>query len=242
MSYAPRRPAWIASRFLGSLFALGLLTSPAAWAVPISAGPTGEPVDGDVYVPDPFLTDSFGEPVWFIGDGPFSFPLGFQKIGADPDAAPWEKILVSTPTDNGATTETFNDSQSLFKFGDSFLLIEALQIGAGPAWTDWHESIQTPGWAWGLGDAANPNFKVTVDGADIRFDFHPSLAVDSLLLFSKTIECVDINGCYVGSDPGNGIVIHEFPTTAVPEPSTLALLGISLAVLGWVGRHRKKIL
>ncbi len=46
---------------------------------------------------------------------------------------------------------------------------------------------------------------------------------------------------YVGSIPSNSFQISGGPANATPAPSSLCLLGVSAAVLGFVGWHRRKL-
>lgn len=68
---------------------------------------------------------------WFIDDGA-GLP---QVVSASPDAGPWVKQLSPPPP---TTATAFQH----------FLIEENIEIGSGPAWTDWHAEIMSSRWRW----------------------------------------------------------------------------------------------
>ena len=138
-----------------------------------------------------------GPETWFIGtlDNP-------QVVIADPNAGPWIKALEAP--DNGFTPN-FEDS-----------LIEIIQVGDGPAWTDWHEEIRDPEFEMFIlnAQASNPDgsqydgiFNVTQTPTSVWIDFIPPLEPGSLLFIEKEIV-------YLASGPPRDepLVMAQWPT------------------------------
>ena len=171
---------------------------------------------------------------WLIGflNGQPAPPV----ITADPTAPNWLKVLQLPPT-------------RTFAFGTYLDLNEYLQVGPGPAWTDWHERILTKGWEWraagsfftGGGNSVGGTTSDT-DGDGvldmIEFEF-PPLAPGNVAAIQKQIGCVIQTGCTGEAVAGHGfgIVVREHPT--IPEPGTLLLAALALAGLG-VSRFRSR--
>lgn len=113
--------------------------------------------------------------------------------------------------------------------GTTLNLMESLVIQGNLPWTDWHETILTPGWVW-----LNPNILansavpsgLTINNAGSTVDFY----FDPLYPGTK----VDIRKQlhYVGSADGTAffgtIQIAEFPT---PEPASLGLIALGSAAV-----------
>lgn len=156
-------------------------------------------------------------------------------ISADPEAGVWLKAL-AIPGDNPVPV------------GTEAVVLELLQVGTGPAWRDWHERITIfdLGWHWleamlltgdfdeGLASflpASGLAVNFSPGGLEVSFEFDP-LPVGTDILIVKQIGCRNPNGC-----APDAILIAEYPS--IPEPTTLALLGIALAGLGF--GHRRKL-
>ncbi len=162
-------------------------------------------------------------------------------VSAEPSAGYWLKRLQnpfagSVPTD------------------EPFTLLEVLQVGEGPAWTDWHETILTPGWGWtggglfaiGPPDDGQPLTGSTgscfpfgtvapgeISGASIDFVFDP-LEPGTWVFILKELA-------WLGGDAASAstctVDIAESPT--VPIPTTVWLLGSGLMGLLYVKRRHK---
>jgi hypothetical protein len=174
--------------------------------------------------------------------------IGPTTVSADPDSGSWLKNLQSPGSLVGKT--------------DTFYLLEILKVGSGPAWTDWHEAILTPGWDWGWGkmftlgaqdaltaanplsalncwslDSAiqsflNPIAKGVVSDGKIDFFFDP-LEPSTWVFVLKTIQ-------WTGGDDASlcaPIRIAEHPS-AVPIPAAVWLLGSGLVGLVALKRRR----
>ena len=171
-------------------------------------------------------------------------PEGPITISADPSAGIWLKTL---PLDDLVGPGLVGPTNGA---GDLILgLFEAVTIGEGPAWRDWHESILTDGWEWvtgaiqGMGvvlslplittdfAAAIPGLDSSINGRDIAFTFDP-LEPGTTIGILKLLECTDAQICF----EDGAIRIAEYPS--IPEPTTLALLGLGLAGLGFSRRKQ----
>ena len=122
-------------------------------------------------------------------------------------------------------------------------LLEYVKIGANPPWTDWHETICTPGFIWGYdpddtfytingGAAQTAGIVYNADYTTLTFNFSAPLPVNTVILFHKELQ-------YMGADTfdnnATAVVVDEF--ASVPEPATWALMGIGLAGLAFRRRR-----
>ena len=220
----------------GFAFALAFLASPGTWAGIAAPGVGGAPdqplVDGRTEFHGGLHTDpAFTGAGWLVGS-----PTGRMIIAADPTAPNWIKVLQLPPT-------------ALVPFSTQLGMIEFLHVGPGPAWTDWHERITTPGWEWDLGAVLTAEDGQIVPG--VRSDTNLDGLFETLDFFfnpldpgidvtiEKLIHCGAPNGCtgepVIGH--GFGILVREFPTV-VPAPGTLLLLAGGLAGLAASRRRR----
>lgn len=175
---------------------------------------------------DPAVGTSGGWIVGFLNGQP-QRPV----ITADPAAPNWIKVLQLPQTPRIA-------------FGTFLDLNEFLEVGPGPAWTDWHERITTPGWEWrsvgafftgagqnAAGTASDSNADGLLDTLDFEFD---PLQPGNVAAIQKQLRCAIPGGCSGEAVAGHGfgIVVREFPTIpTIPEPGTLLLLAIGMVAL-----------
>lgn len=209
-----------------------LALAPPALAHPVGFGTSGTPLQ-TTHVFDPSI------PGWVVADVNGA-PIG---ITADPGHAPWVKDMLFPPTSVG----------SVIPFSTIFTVTEHLIVGQpgipGPAWTDWHEHIQSDFWDW-TGEATIlasgvplPGLQVSLGGQgpapdlghspNIWFDFDP-VAPGTELTIIKQVHCHGPSGCPTQVP----FRIIEYPTIRVPEPATLALIGAGL--LGAVGLRSRR--
>ncbi len=172
---------------------------------------------------------------------------GYFLIYLDPNAGPWRKTLGAP---NGG-----------FVVNQSYKLSELLQVATDPSvpplpsppWTDYHESILTPGWMW-IEDQSDPSLTWTfgtnqpglvashlIDAVGINADwtFAPAAAIDTTMMITKYVQYVG----GAGADPFAPLVVAQYPT--VPEPSTIVLLLVGAAAMllyGWRRRNRATLL
>lgn len=220
----------------GLAFVMAFLASPWAWAglaaAPgVGGGPDKPNTDQSPNFHGGLHTDPAFDGGWTVGS-----PTNRITITADPTAPNWIKVL-QTP-----------DPPFPVSLDTSFNVGEFLHVGPGPAWTDWHERILTPGWGWigGIltaedgqivgGILTDTNLDGLFEAIDFFFD---SLAPGNDVTIQKTIRCVELKFCDGQTVPGHGvgILIREFPTV-VPEPGTLLLLAGGLAGLAALRRRR----
>ncbi len=205
-----------------------------ACALPVQAQiNAGNGPGGSITVPV-----DFGTTGWYYDSGPGG------GIYLDPNAGPLQKTLGLPPVNA-------QNPNGQFIVGQSYTLWENLLIAPypgsqppGPAWTDFHETITTPGWQWDTGNvwgctSINPlgvagNPLISPNFLNVDWTFTPAAPVGCTLTLTKYLKF--IGGA--GSNPLVQPIISEYPT---PEPSTIVLLvvgAISAFGYGWYRRRR----
>ncbi len=196
----------------------------------------------------PYLFNGLG---WDILDDPHGpIPVGYGEpipgtppipIYADKDH-PWIKLLEMqpgpAPLPQGAT---FNLLEHIINAGPS-----PANPGSPPFFTDWHEEILTPGWAWDWGDVIildpsgmpiGPPVMGMITGDLMNFYFPNPVMPGMELSFLKILKWTGVD------ESGNPLVwtggiieVAQYPT--VPIPGAAWLLGVGL--IGLMGIRRKK--
>lgn len=196
--------------------AFALITGQTALACLIGAGPPLQPIEKDHPPTIPPIDIQGDEASVFLG-----------PISYDPCAGPIYKL--------------FTGAQ-----GPSIHIVEDMEVGPGPVWTDWHEIILTPGWEWAFASAPIPP---TLDspsigpipgvpgggGVEVNFYF-PAIPCGEQIHIEKYLVWtgLDVTGAPVVFTPD--ILVAEYPTT-VPVPGAVWLLGSGL--MGLVGLRKK---
>jgi hypothetical protein len=180
-----------------------------AWAVPVGMG-----------------ADGAGQLTTTIDCSPDLCEVGKDaavEVSADPSAPNWLK------------TFKFQDD---VPFGDDVIVTEALKVGQGQRWTDWHEMIVGDGWKWvveGKLTAGGTDYDGTIDEQKIDFSGF-DLAPGTEVSIKKEFECIAANGC------GKEVQVREWPTVAAngaaPEPGAILLVAAGVAALR-IGRIRR---
>jgi len=226
-----------------------LLWVPAATATPISG----------------FFAD---EIVFLVDPAPESSPTNApETIFGPPDATEVNGDGVADlhrDLDGGGVTLRFSDSLSAFDYGvtipigTDLIVVDVIAQNDRPSLvgfgygspTDTNldgvaDSLAGIGTLIGTQAIANPSWSTF--SADLLFyQFGTGFEAFRSDLF---VSIDDVTGGDLDLDavqlvcspfPGDGATHGCFPGTRVPEPSTLALLSIGLAGLGWVGRRKKR--
>jgi hypothetical protein len=122
---------------------------------------------------------------------------------------------------------------------------ELLVVAGTNPWTDWHEDVMgidasgapNPGWTWAnpavlVNGLPAPGLTVTGVGTNsLSFFFNP-VAPGSVINIRKDLVYTGLPGAtFIGT-----LAVHEWPT-GVPEPGTLAILGMGAA---FAVRHRRR--
>ena len=170
---------------------------------------------------DPF---SPSETAYIFG-GP-SVPIGFSY---DPGAGVWQKQMFG-----GGPLDQYQEVD----------VVEYVKVGAGSAWTDWHETFVTPSFVCSTdaddsfytingGPVQTTGISYSPDDTVLNIDFPTDEPAGTVIALHQEMQ-------YMGADTfdndGNAIVVNQCAT--VPEPCTLALLGLG-AGIGFISRRRK---
>jgi hypothetical protein len=169
------------------------------------------------------------------------FQEGDYEVGplvVDFEAGPITKIFQFSSDGNNDGVVDEADFE-LLETGYITTIIEHLVVGEGPAWTDWHEEIVTPGMAWGnVTFSANgqPATSIEQTGSALSFYF-PPMPTGTQIEITKELLLTDLeaNDFYSDwlDDFENGspfnittVEVIEYPSI-IPEPASwlLAILG-----------------
>ena len=205
--------------FAALIAAISCGVAQRAWAQVTSSGGSG--------ASDSLTVEMNGSNGWTLGA---AGPIG---VTLDPTKGPWQKTLVSANGDGVPANDLGVGAPN------SYQLVENLVITGNIPWTDWHESIVTPGWDFGPvlltvnGQPPPPGSSVQYIqaqwpnvGGQAEWTF-PALQPGTTLTFTKTLD-------WIGDPtiPGEGfagtILIKQYPT---PEPTALAIFGMAAIAL-----------
>jgi len=100
-----------------------------------------------------------------------------QPVQRDDTAGKWIKRLYGPELDNRPSAAIDNGIHRpvIANPGDRFVLVELLQVAGAETWTDWHEEIRTPGWAWVEDEIPIPEIESV--GAEVDPLLAPTFAV-----------------------------------------------------------------
>lgn len=147
-----------------------------------------------------------------------------------PGTGPWEKMLFDLP--------------SMASPAPPHYIHEKIVVGGGPDWTDWHQIISDPDWAFVTSGTMAPMFTITRPEMDptgptammvmpdaIWIDFDPAPPGSTIEIW-KYVEFTGSMG-----PPRYPITMIQHPT--VPEPSAFLLLGL-VTGLAYAGHKLKQ--
>ena len=225
-----------------TVFALSIVGF--SFAEPVGLGGPGEILlDSTLHTVD--VPQIPGEPTYH-----FEQPIPFFY---DPFSPPLTKVLF--PPVDATGQQTGWDPNQVYSLHEEFEFVPPPgSTNPGPALTDWHEEFWTdpgafPPAEWIFGTISTdwppqgvpplpvPGLEVENHGHAIWFFFDPIPpgfpgGPPTILHIWKEFV-VNPN-----HDPFQPIQIHEWPT--VPEPTTFALAGLGVALLGFGGRRRRR--
>jgi len=173
--------------------------------------------------------------VWWVGgpNDPGNMGEPYQ-VSLDPNGPWWRKTLTGSP-------QGPDGGPGVLHVHEFIELVPPPGLPSIP-WTDWHQEIKTPGWAWTGATiylAGDPQMEpipglqtmISPEGESVWFTFDPLVPSSSdpiVIEIWKDIEWVG-PGPYI---PGQPIEVWNYPT---PTPSTIALMG-----LGGVAAMRRR--
>ena len=102
---------------------------------------------------------------------------------------------------------------------------ELLVVTGNLAWTDWHEDVLDPNWAWAnptilVNGSVPSGLTISLSGGSLSYFFDP-VAPGSVIDIRKDLVYNGLPGTtFIGTLP-----IHEYPT-GIPEPASIGLLCI----------------